>query len=218
MKCSNCGGECKKAGKQKNGAQKYRCKSCKKYRQADYRYRACKADMDKLIIAHVKEGCGIMNTARLLGVAKGTVLSRIRAIAAEIEPPKILEKGLFYEVDELYTFAGSKANPLYICYAIERKTRQVVDFTVGARTKENLQQITEKLLNLSPLRVFTDSLNIYRSLIPAKIHYAGKRGTLRIERQNLSLRTNLKRLARKTIGFSRSAEMLEACLKIWFWA
>jgi hypothetical protein len=53
------------AGRQPNGAQKYRCKHCGKHQQASYKYAACKPGTDQRVIAHVKEGCGIWNTARL---------------------------------------------------------------------------------------------------------------------------------------------------------
>ena len=217
MNCKQGAGRCTKAGKQPNGTQKFQCRGCKKYQQASYRYTACQAGTNQSIIAHVKEGCGIWNTARLMGIAKGTVLSRIKSIAKKIKRPSIEGKDLSYEVDELYSYVGNKADSLYICYAIESKTRNVIDFVIGPRTKENLKSVTQRLLELSPKKIYTDGLNIYPSLIPKGMHQAGKFGTLRIERSNLNLRTNLKRLARKTICFSKSVVMLEACLKIWYW-
>ncbi len=165
MKCKQCGSSCKKDGKQPSGRQKFKCKHCGKYQQAIYTYKACQADTDESIIAHLKEGCGIWNTARLMGIAKGTVLSRIRSISKTIKPPSIQKKDRSYEVDELYTFTANKASSLYICHAIERKTRCVIDFVVGPRTKENLKFVTEKLLLLLPKRIYTDGLNIYPSLI-----------------------------------------------------
>lgn len=41
------------------------------------------------------------------------------------------------------------------------------------------------------------------------MHLTGKISTQRIERINLTLRTRIKRLARKTICFSRSIELYE---------
>ncbi len=165
MKCRECKGGCKKAGKESNGTQKFKCRACGEYQQAHYQYRACQAGTDQSIIAHVKEACGIWNTARLMEVAKGTVLRRIRSIAKHIKCPNIDEKALSYEVDELYTFIGNKEDSLYICYAIERKTRSVIDFVLGPRTKEKLKSVTQKLLDLSPKKIYTDGLNIYPSLI-----------------------------------------------------
>ena len=43
------------------------------------------------------------------------------------------------------------------------------------------------------------------------------RRTNRIERKNLAIWTDVKRLSRWTICFSRSRVMLENCLKIYFW-
>lgn len=45
--------------------------------------------------------------------------------------------------------------------------------------------------------------------VPKKKHLAGKIFTQRIERNNLTLRTRINRLARKTIYFSRSVEIHE---------
>ncbi|OAT16423.1 putative transposase [Buttiauxella gaviniae ATCC 51604] len=44
-------------------------------------------------------------------------------------------------------------------------------------------------------------------LLPGKNHITGKPYTQRIERENLNLRNRLKRLNRKTLGYSKSAEM-----------
>lgn len=45
--------------------------------------------------------------------------------------------------------------------------------------------------------------------VPKDKHLTGKIFTQRIERNNLTLRTRIKRLARKTICFSRSVEIHE---------
>ncbi|WP_268630610.1 IS1 family transposase, partial [Escherichia coli] len=46
-------------------------------------------------------------------------------------------------------------------------------------------------------------------VVPKNKHLTGKIFTQRIERNNLTLRTRIKRLARKTICFSRSVEIHE---------
>ena len=48
--------------------------------------------------------------------------------------------------------------------------------------------------------------NIRPALAP-EIHVPGKRNTQQIERKHLTLRTRVKRLARKTICFSKSTEL-----------
>ena len=56
-------------------------------------------------------------------------------------------------------------------------------------------------------RYFTDYLGTYRRHLDPKEHCPGKRNTQQIERKHLNLRTRIKRLARKTICFSKSSQM-----------
>ncbi|MEX0447900.1 IS1 family transposase, partial [Xenorhabdus sp. SGI246] len=68
----------------------------------------------------------------------------------------------------------------------------------------------DKLLALlSPFNIrfyCTDDYAVYHCL-PEENHLVGKTFTQRIERNNLTHRTRLKRLNRKTIGYSKSEEM-----------
>ena len=100
---------------------------------------------------------------------------------------------------------------------MERQTTDVIDFIVGRKTTKNIKLLIDKILLLHPKRIYTDGLNIYPSLIPTAIHKRFQYCTNRIERKNLTLRTHIKRLSRKTICFSRKQEYLEAHLKIYFW-
>lgn len=121
-----------------------------------------------------------------------------------------------YEVDEMWSFIQTKKT-IWIAYALDRKTKQVVSFNVGSRSKEMLSPILTTLDNSQAKRIYTDPLQHYRSLIPDKIHKVTHYGTNHIERHNLNLRTHLKRPNRKTICFSRSIAILTAILKIYFW-
>jgi IS1 family transposase/transposase-like protein len=215
LKCNYCLGGIIKFGKV-GARQRYRCKSCKRTQLHDYLKRAYKASVNSDIAAHVKEGCGIRSIARLLNISAGTVLSRIKSIAAQIQKP-IISMGRIYEVDELKTYIKNKGRDYWVIYALDKYSGQVVDLKVGKRTKVNLQRVTDTLLLAKCKQIYTDGLVIYKQLIPASIHTVKRCGTNRIERKNLSLRTHLKRLNRKTICFSKSLLMLEACLKIYFW-
>lgn len=57
------------------------------------------------------------------------------------------------------------------------------------------------MLSFDSKKIYTDGLRTYRSLIPSKIHKVITRCTNKIERMNLSLRTHLKHLSRKTICY-----------------
>ena len=105
---------------------------------------------------------------------------------------------------------------VYITYAINRITKVVTGFIIGLRTKETIDKLIGRLLLLKPKKIYTDGLNIYPSLIPSSIHRCFRYKTNVIERNNLSIRNSLKRLNHKTICFSKSLLMLEACMKIYF--
>jgi insertion element IS1 protein InsB len=217
MECRYCKIACVKAGRSAIGIQRFRCKSCRKYQQECYRHHARLAGVDESIVALLTEGMGIRGISRVLKISATTVISRIKVIAAKTNRPSDRASGGIYEIDELWTYVGSKETKVWITYALHRQSKAVVDFTVGSRTKEHLSAIATTTLALQPTKVCTDGLSVYRTLIPFNLHNVGLPHTRRIERFNLNLRTHLKRLSRKTIAFSKTAGMLESCLKIYFW-
>lgn len=88
-----------------------------------------------------------------------------------------------FEIDELWSFIGNKANVTWITYAIERTTKNVVTFFVGNKSKENIKPLIDNILLLNPITIFTDKLNIYLGLIPKKIHKRFRYCTNHIERK-----------------------------------
>uniref|UniRef100_UPI00404A5444 IS1 family transposase n=1 Tax=Gelidibacter sp. TaxID=2018083 RepID=UPI00404A5444 len=217
MVCNKCINKAVKNGKQANGKQRYYCKNCKYSFQEAYNYKAYENAINKKIYNLLKESVGITATSRLLSISKTTVIKRLKIMSALVVKPDMEERHQYYELDEMRVVVGNKLNEAWITYAINRYTNQVINFTVGRRTKRNLSVITKSVLQLYPKQVFTDRLNTYTKLIPKKQHNTIKKNTTIIERNNLTLRTHIKRLSRKTICFSKTFEMLEATLKLYFW-
>lgn len=215
--CIKCKGVAVKNGFQ-SAMQRYKCKLCQKKFQLGFAYKAYNANINDSIIILLKEGCGIRSTARILSISKNTVLARIISIGKELKAKPLLQKGCSYEMDEIWTFIGNKSNVTWINYAIERKSKSIVGFVLGPKNKEHIRPLVDKLLLSKPKRIYTDGLNIYPRLIPVTIHKRFQYCTNIIERNNLTLRTHLKRLSRKTICFSRSFIVLLSVLKIYFWA
>ena len=56
-------------------------------------------------------------------------------------------------------------------------------------------------------KFYTDDWGSYERHLPSDKHIIGKKNTQKIERKHLTLRTRIKRLARKTICFSKSSQM-----------
>lgn len=218
-RCYRCVGDIRnmiKYGKTKSGNQRYVCRTCKKTRVENYVYQAYKGDINQNIIQLTKEGLGIRSTARILQISTTTLLKRIVSIAGNITKP-IISKGKTYEVDELCTYIRQKKNYVWLVYALDKNSKTVVSFNVGKRTNKTLSRVLETLKLSEAKKIFTDRLKNYRYLIEEELHSVKRFGTNHIERKNLTLRTHLKRLSRRTICFSKSLVLFVAVLKIYFW-
>jgi len=120
------------------------------------------------------------------------------------------------ELDELWSFVLKKAHDSWIWIALCRKTRQVVAYAVGDRSKQTCQRLWEAIPQAYRQgHCFTDFLRVYAAVIPEEQHTAvGKKTgeTAHVERWNNTLRQRLARFVRMTLSFSKSEIMHEACL------
>ena len=212
--CPNCySTKIVKNGTTKTKKQQYFCNK----RFLDfYTYQAYRFGIDNDIIALTKEGTGIRSIARLLKISPTTLLARIITIAKNIVQPSI-PKGRTYQVDEMRTYVKRKDKLIWIVYALEKQTKNVVSFNIGRRTNQTLKKVITSLELSEAEKIITDKHKNYKFLIRPEIHSTKFRGINHIERKNLTLRTHLKRLNRKTICFSKSLVILNAILKIYFW-
>ena len=125
------------------------------------------------------------------------------------------------ELDELWSFVLKKANNSWIWIALCRKTRQVVAYAVGDRSKKTCQRLWEAIpQEYRQGHCFTDFLKVYASVIPEEQHTAvGKETgeTAHVERWNNTLRQRLARFVRMTLSFSKSEVMHEACLLLFLY-
>ena len=111
-----------------------------------------------------------------------------------------------------------RSNQAWIWIVLCRKTRQVVAYAVGDRSKETCK----KLWNALPEAYrsgycYSDFWAAYQSIIPEEQHTAvGKETgeTAHIERWNNTLRQRLGRFVRKTLSFSKLTLMHNVCLSL----
>lgn len=213
-----------KKGKYK-AVQLYQCKCCgRKFRQ-QYTIRRITA-VDKQYIIHLhNRGNSTRSISFLSHFSHVGIIKALTRFAINIAPPR-LKKHKSYQVDEMKTFiakkkktpCSSKKEEYWIAYAIENGTGQPCALATGwSREKTMVAPMIKELVKSKPRKIYTDGLNLYPSLIPKKIHRVFERCTNKIERHNLTLRTHIQRLTRKTLCFSRSPKMLETSLKIYFW-
>ena len=124
------------------------------------------------------------------------------------------------ELDELWTFVGSKANAVWLWIALDRPTRQVVAWVLGDRSEQTAWRLWDALPLTDAQRVTwafcTDLWRSYDNVIPKERRATAKGETNHVERLNGSLRQRLGRLVRRTLSFSKSLQMLEAALTLFF--
>ena len=78
---------------------------------------------------------------------------------------------------------------------------------MGTRKDAVFLKLKTLLAPLGIAHYYTDKAGVYQRHLPPEQHTAGKLTMHKIERKHLTLRTRLKRLARKTLCFSRSCLM-----------
>jgi len=126
----------------------------------------------------------------------------IEQVAVE-EQPGVEES----ELDEMWSFVGNKTNPRWLWHAIDRHTGRVLAYVFGRRKDKVFLQLKALLEPFGIRRYCTDGWGAYERHLPIDKHEVGKRKTQKIERKHLRLRTRIKRLARKTICFSKTELM-----------
>ncbi|MDF7679644.1 IS1 family transposase [Enterobacteriaceae bacterium ESL0689] len=199
----------KKYGLGKSGFQRYRCQSCCRTFQTDYAYRACHPGMKEQIVDLAMNNAGIRDTARTLHISINAVVRTLKNPAPRCVttlPLDNLQIQLICEVDEMWSFAGSKKQQRWLWYAWEPRLKRIIAPTFGRRSKKTLRRLLRLLSGFHVAFWCTDNFSAY-DILPDKKHIRGKLYTQRIERENLNLRNRLKRQNRKTLGYSKSFEM-----------
>ena len=222
LRCQSCFSNCARNGKH-GQKQRWKCKNCGKTQFRQYKINVLKQERETAIQNLCSEAVGIRSIGRLLGYAPSYIVKIIKRIAKHIKKPIPFEYGQEYELDEMWSYEGNKKNGCWLMWIVNRKTRQVIDFIIGRRTKVNLEKLLSKLKALRPKTVRTDYWSGYKESFrqvfgneSAKLHKAGRRITNHIERGHLTLRTQIKRLGRKTINYSKSVEMFKAIMLLYF--
>ena len=122
------------------------------------------------------------------------------------------------ELDELWSFVSEKDNQIWIWIALCRKTSQVVAYALGDRSKETCQKLWNSIPEAYLVgHCYSDFWRAYQAVIPEGQHTAvGKETgeTAHVERWNNTLRQRLGRFVRKTLSFSKSLLMHDACLSL----
>jgi len=116
------------------------------------------------------------------------------------------------EMDEMWSFVGKKSQQRWLWHAIDHISGIVLAYVCGTREDEVFLQLKEYLRPFGISRFYTDNGGAYNRHLDPDSHEVGKQYTQKIERKHLTLRSRIKRLARKTICFSKSTRMHDIVL------
>lgn len=111
------------------------------------------------------------------------------------------------ELDEMWSFVGKKSNQRWLWHAIDHDSHEVLAYQFGRRQDVVFKALQEKLNKFDINFYFTDDWGTYERYLPEQKHVISKSNTQAIERKHLTLRTRVKRLARRTICFSKLEKM-----------
>ena len=146
IRCPSClSFSIKKNGWKIYGKQNYRCKDC--YRQfiheTQLSYHACRSEINDKIRLILVRGCSIADIVVIEKVSKYKVLNVLVNSHHEIKPKQSYYRKL--QVDEFWTYVGHKKNKVWLVYAYDPDTSEIVAFVWGKCNLKTARKLRAKL-------------------------------------------------------------------------
>jgi insertion element IS1 protein InsB len=204
--------------KKKTQKQNFYCHSCKKQFQFEYKNKGADSRIKREIPRMAMRSSGIRDIANVLKMSAVTVILVLRMWFKTQEEPQF--EGTYENVilDEFWSWVGQrKQGKRWVWYAYCYDTKKILAFQIGKRNDATCKKLFKKLDHLTIKHYYTDDWKCYKKYIPAEKYTISKAKTQKIERQNLNFRTHIKRLARKTICFSKKDDMHLGFIKAYIW-
>jgi insertion element IS1 protein InsB len=132
-------------------------------------------------------------------------MERARRLAGEntLHPPRQeVRRVEAAELEAMGSVVGSTVPQRWLGQAIAHGSGVVLASTVGSRAEAVVMEVQKLLKPFGGVPFDTDGAGVYDRPLPAAVHPIGKANTLQRERKPLTLRTRIKRVARRTLCFS----------------
>ena len=208
-------------GKQANGTQRYRCNNRDCPRTLfllQYADQGRLAAVKQQIVAMTLNGSGVRDIVRVLKVSSATVIDVLKKkepaitqvnerLLKSLDPIQLdvsIRQVEDAEMDEMWSFVGSKKQQRWLWHAIDHQTGDILAYVCGPRKDETFLKLKAVLAPFGITHFYTDGWGAYRRHLDPAQHRVGKQYTQKIERKHTTFRARIKRLVRKTICFSRS--------------
>ncbi|WP_448270395.1 IS1 family transposase [Nostoc sp. DSM 114159] len=213
MHCPKCNSKnIVKNGHTHYGKQRFKCHNCgRQFVESPTRQpidNSTRTLIDKLLLERVS----LAAIARVTGVSTRWLQYYVNQKYYQV--PKIVEVTkknpgrLILQIDEMWSYVGSKENKQWIWLAMDATTREIVGVYIGDRSRQSAQRLWQSLppVYRQCAICYTDFWESYEGVLPSTRHKpvgkdSGK--TSYIERFNNTLRQRVGRLVRKTLSFSK---------------
>jgi insertion element IS1 protein InsB len=217
--CPACGSvKYKKNGHIHNGKQNHHCHDCGRQFVKCFEQYLIAEDKRTLIERLLVEWMSLRGICRAVGVKLKWLLDfLVQCVEAlpdhlHVEPitghGNVMLRRLEVEADEMASFVQKKANKPWIWIAMDARTRQVIAFYIGDRSRRSAKRLWAKIPQAyrQHAMFYTDQYVVYEGVIPTAQHRAISklaRKTNHIERFNNTLRQRVSRLVREALSFSK---------------
>jgi insertion element IS1 protein InsB len=208
----------KKNGHIHNGKQNHQCKDCGRQFVDCFEQYLVPDETRSLIERLLLERLSLRGICRSVGVGLKWLLecivTQFEALPdhLNVEPitsnAAVVIQRLEVEADEMASFVQKKVNKQWIWLAMDAKSRQIIGFHVGDRSRKSARKLWANIPKVyrQQATFYTDQYVVYVGVIPAAQHEPiGKlaRKTNHIERFNNTLRQRVSRLVRSALSFSK---------------
>jgi len=220
--CPKCGSlDMVKNGHDYKGAQKYHCKTCDSYGtlQAQRGYSPqVRAQVRRAILERVS----LRGIERIFALSRRTVgrwlekwMAQAPAVWTTLLPAQLTD---VLELDELWSFVGSKCQPRWLWLALCRRTRQVVAYWIGDRSETGALQLWRRLPgDYVGCASYSDRWQPYAHIFDYQRHLMVDKTeghTNHVERWFNTLRQRLARFTRKTLAFSKRDDLHDGLVRM----
>ena len=205
LNCPHCTSESTtKNGKKACKKQNYICKCCRKQFIADHeRQKNRLLDVKDKVKLMLVRNCGIRDIAVILAISIKSVLKILCSSTYDMRPKKPHYENL--EVDEFWTYVGSKSKKVWLIYAYCRQSGEIVFWTWGKRNIKTVNKLKKRLkaFDITYDKIWSDNWSSFIASFSEANHLVGKEYTKGIEWNNCRLRHRIRRAVRRTCCFSK---------------
>lgn len=206
------------------GSQKYHCKDCGRYGTLK-----AQSGYDVSTQAQVKRGVlervSLRGLERVFSLSRRTIQRWLAKWMAAIPPlhTSLLpaEREDVLELDELWSFVGSKQQERWLWLALCRRTRQVVAYWLGDRSENSAIHLWRRLPDdYRACASFSDHWAAYEFVFDRRRHQSVDKQTgqtTHVERWFNTLRQRLARFTRKTLAFSKRDDFHDGLLRMFLY-